>query len=99
MINQELLAARAAFKLGSSGLGEGGIVAGERNAAIPELWTLLLESESESIIGGSEMVRQRRAKKDALHVAHLDYTPYWLVHAIAAYPVIAVEASRPPRTK
>jgi hAT family C-terminal dimerisation region len=46
-------------------------VAEERNTAVPELRTLLLESESESIVGGSEMAysrrrRQRRAKTDAL---------------------------------
>jgi len=45
-------------------------VAEEQNAAVLELRTLLLESESESIVGGSEMVyshrrRQRRAKTDA----------------------------------
>jgi len=44
-------------------------VAEKRNAAVLELRTLLLESESESIVGGSEMVyrhrRQRRAKRDA----------------------------------
>jgi len=51
-------------------LGEGGIVAEERNAAGLELRTLLLESELESMVGGSEMLyshrrRQRRAKRDA----------------------------------
>ena len=45
-------------------------MAEERNAAVPELRILLLESESESIVGGSEVVyshrrRQRRAKRDA----------------------------------
>jgi hypothetical protein len=45
-------------------------VAEEQNAAVLELRTLLLESESESIVGGSKMVyshrrRQRRAKRDA----------------------------------
>jgi hypothetical protein len=45
-------------------------MAEERNAAVLELRTLLLASESESIVGGSEMVyshrrRQRRAKRDA----------------------------------
>jgi len=45
-------------------------VAEERNAAGLELRTLLLESELESMVGGSEMLyshrrRQRRAKRDA----------------------------------
>ena len=52
----------------------------ERNAAVLELRTLLLESESESIDGGSEMVyshrrRQRGEKRTRLRVARLDYTP------------------------
>jgi hypothetical protein len=45
-------------------------MAEERNAAVLELRTLLLESKSESIVNSSEIVyshrkRQRRAKKDA----------------------------------
>jgi hypothetical protein len=41
----------------------------ERNGAVSELRTLILGSELESIVGGSEVVyshrRQRRAKRDA----------------------------------
>jgi hypothetical protein len=63
------LDSHASFKLRSSELGEGGIVTEERNGAGLELRTLLLESELESIVGGSEVVyshrRQRRAKRDA----------------------------------
>jgi hypothetical protein len=46
-------------------------VAEERNAEVLELRILLLESESESVVRGSEIVyshrrrRQRRAKRDA----------------------------------
>jgi hypothetical protein len=54
-------------------------VAEERNAAVLELRTLLLESESESIVGGSEMVysvqSQKKAEKSEKgRDAHLDYT-------------------------
>ena len=37
-------------------------MAEERNAAVLELRTVLLESESESIIGGSEMVYNHRRR-------------------------------------
>jgi hypothetical protein len=62
-------------------------VAEERNAAVLELRTLLLESESESIVGGSEMVyshrrRQRRAKRDALARCTPRLYPYWLVRPL-----------------
>ena len=70
-------------------------MAEERNAAVLELRTLLLESESESIVGGSEMVyshrrRQRRAKKDAFARCAPRLYPHWLVYATAAYVVIAL---------
>ena len=66
-------------------------MAEERNAAVLELRTLLLESESESIVGGSEMVyslrrRQRRAEKDAFARCAPRLYPYWIVYATAAYP-------------
>jgi len=38
-------------------------VAEERNAAVLELRTLLLESESESIVGGSEVIYSHRRGK------------------------------------
>jgi hypothetical protein len=47
---------------GSSGLGKGGIVAEKRNAVVLELQTVSLESESESIVGGSEMVYSHRRR-------------------------------------
>jgi len=55
-------------------------VAEGRNAAVPELRILLLESESESIVGGSEVVyvteeegiEERTGTR--LRVAGLDYT-------------------------
>jgi hypothetical protein len=51
----------------------------ERSAAVLELQTLLLESESESIVGGSEMVYSHKASREErkgthLHVARLDHT-------------------------
>jgi hypothetical protein len=67
-------------------------VAEERNAAVLELRILLLESESESVVGGSETVyshrrrRQRRAKRDAFARCTPPLYPYWLVYATAAYP-------------
>ena len=56
-----------------------------------ELRTLILESESESIVGSSEMVyshrrRQRRAKRDAFARCAPRLYPYWLVYATATYP-------------
>ena len=61
--NQELLATRVSFKLGVvRGSGKEGIVAEERNAAVLELRTLLLESESESIVSGSEMAYSHRRR-------------------------------------
>jgi hypothetical protein len=73
--NQELLAAWASFKLGVVGA-RGGRDCGRRakRSGSRTLRTLLLESGSESIVGGSEMVyslrrRQRRAKKDALRAS------------------------------
>jgi hypothetical protein len=58
-------------------------VAEERNAAVLELRTLLLEFESVSIVGGSEMVyslrrRQGRAKNDAFARCAPRLYPYWL---------------------
>ena len=56
-------------------------MAEERNATVLELRMPLLESESESIVGGSEIVyshrrrRQRRAKRDAFARCALEYTP------------------------
>jgi hypothetical protein len=67
-------------------------VAEERNAAVLELRILLLESESESVVGDSEIVyshrrrRQRRAKRDAFARCTPPLYPYWLVYATAAYP-------------
>jgi hypothetical protein len=66
-------------------------VAEERNAAALELRTVLLESELESILGGSEMVcshrrRWGRAKRDAFARCAPRLYPYWLVYATVAYP-------------
>ena len=64
-------------------------MAEERNAAVLELRTLLLESESESIVSGSEMVdshrrRRRRPKRDAFARCAPRLYPYWLVYATGA---------------
>ena len=64
-------------------------MAEERNAAVLELRTLLLESESGSIVGGSEMVyshrrRQRRPKRDAFARCAPRLYPNWLVSATGA---------------
>ena len=68
----------------------------ELNAAVLELRTLLLVSESESIVSGSEIVnsemvyshrrRPRRAKSNAFTRCAPQLYPYWLVYATAAYP-------------
>jgi hypothetical protein len=54
-------------------------MAEERNGAVPELRTLLLESELESIVGSSgwfTVIEGREERKGTrLRVARLDYTP------------------------
>jgi hypothetical protein len=70
-------------------------MAEKRNAAVLELRTLLLESESESIVS-SEMIYshrrgQGRAKRDAFTRYAPQLYPYWLVYATAAYPPRALE--------
>jgi hypothetical protein len=54
-------------------------VAEERNAAVLELRTLLLESESESIVGGSKKAEKSENGR---------VCPYWLEYATA----VALEA-------
>jgi hypothetical protein len=77
-------------------------VAEERDVVVPELRTLLLEFESESIVGGSEVVyshrrRQRKAKRDAFARCAPRLYQYWLVYATAATLVVALEALEGPR--
>jgi hypothetical protein len=68
-------------------------VAEERNGVVSELRTLLLESELESIVGGSEVVynhrrRQRRSEKGRVCAFRVSTIPLLeqLVHAAAPYP-------------
>jgi hypothetical protein len=71
-------------------------VAEEGNAAVLELRTLLLESESESIVGGNEMVyshrrRQRRAKTDSFCPLRALTIPL-----LASMPTLVVALEGPP---
>ena len=75
-------------------------MAEERNAAIPELRTLLLEVRIGIHHWRSEIVRRRRAKRGAfVRCAPSTIYPYWASIRHSRLPlIIAVEASRGPPT-
>jgi hypothetical protein len=92
----------ASFELGGRReLREGGVVAEERNAAVLELRSLLLESESESVVGGGEMVyshRRRQGKSERDAFARCAPRPYPLAKYSTPQPptlVIALEGGPP----
>jgi hypothetical protein len=76
-------------------------VAEGRNAAVPELrrLLLLLESESESIVGGSEVLysdrRQRKAKRGTFERCAPRLYPYWLLYTPQP-PTLVAALERPP---